>query len=226
MAEQGTGRQQRRNGRGQLSSIDLLPEVADDAIAWANAELRERSMPQGEILRGFNARLADHGIGAISRSAFSRHSVRLAIELRKLRAGREITNTLLERIPPGDRDDMMLAAVEIVKAQLLDVILEDDDPDSKSLAHASLALARLSSTRQREAEGNRRSEKHRREEAEREEARQREREAAEATATTAERVVAEAGLTAERVAAIRRGVLGLAEGSAIARGNHEKEQST
>ncbi len=222
MASNETQRQQRRNGRGQLSSIDLLPEVADEAIAWANAQLRERTMPQGEILKEFNARLADYGIAPISKSAFSRHSVRLAIELRKLNATRAITNILLERVPPGERDDMMLAAVEIVKAQLLQTVMDQDADDPKSLANITLALNRLSVTRQREAEGKRRSDRHQHEQNEREAAKQRAREDAEKTAANVSQVVSEAGLSAERVAEIRRGVLGL-KAHAPGKPAHQKE---
>ncbi len=42
---------ERREGRGRLSSIEMLPEECDEDIAWAIAELRERKMPQSEILR-------------------------------------------------------------------------------------------------------------------------------------------------------------------------------
>lgn len=69
----------RRSGRGVLSSIEMLPEICDEDIAWANAELRERRMPQTEILRQFNARLADRGVKGVSKGAFSRYSVRLAV---------------------------------------------------------------------------------------------------------------------------------------------------
>jgi hypothetical protein len=105
MAERySTRKSSRPNGRGQLSSIDLLPEEADEAIAWANTQLRERSMPQQEILRQFNARLADLGAAPITRSAFSRHSVRLAIELRKMEASRQLMDLVLSRMEPGESE--------------------------------------------------------------------------------------------------------------------------
>jgi hypothetical protein len=68
----------KRSGRGKLSSIEILPEVCDEDIAWVNAELKERRIPQTEILREFNARIADHGCKPISKGAFSRYSVRKA----------------------------------------------------------------------------------------------------------------------------------------------------
>lgn len=74
----------RRSGRGVLSSIERLPETCDEDIAWANAELRERRMPQTEILRQFNARLADKGLKGVSKGTFSRYSVRLAVAAKEV----------------------------------------------------------------------------------------------------------------------------------------------
>jgi len=198
----------RRNGRGQLSSIDLLPEQADEAIAWANAQLRERTMPQQEILRQFNAMLADHGIGAISRSAFSRHSVRTAIELRKYEATRTLTETVLSRLDLVDRSDAMIVATELVKARILDLALDADD-NPKLLLETSLALQRLSSTAAREAEAQRRAAKDQRQ-ADQEAKDQAEKDRADAEAASKiDRAGHEAGLSAESIAAIRKGVLGI-----------------
>ena len=125
MTAEQPGEAARRSGRGTLSSIERLPEICDDDIAWANAELRERRMPQSEILRQFNARLADKGIKGVSKGAFSRYSVRMAIELRKLSATREITDKILERMPKGDRTDTTLAAIELVKFRIVHVLPDD-----------------------------------------------------------------------------------------------------
>ncbi len=205
-------RPRRRQGRGQLSSIDTLPEAADEAIAWANAKLAEREVPQNEILRQFNAMLADHKIAPVSRSAFSRHSVRVAIEMRKANAAREVINAIMARLPKGERGDTTLAAIELVKFRIVEMVMDDKIDDPKSLSQASLTLQRLTSTANNVAEGKRRDDKEQREQtaAEREEAeKQAEREKAE-TADTVEKIATEAGLSAERVAAIRKGVLGLA----------------
>lgn len=202
----------RRQGRGRLSSIDMLPEEAEEHIAWANGALRDREMPQTEILREFNARLADLGIASISKGAFSRHSVRLAIETRKLEASRKITDAVLERMSPADRTDSTLAAIELMKFRLMEMVMgEDQEPNPKLLNIASLALQRLSSTSLREAEGQRRDKKNEREEQERHrkaEEQRAQREAAQA-ADQAEKIASEAGLSADRIAAIRKGVLGI-----------------
>lgn len=199
---------ERREGRGRLSTIDMLPEEADEHIAWANLQLRERAMPQTEILREFNARLADHGIKPISKGSFSRYSVRVAIETRRMEASRQITDAVLSRMAPGDRADSTLAAVELLKFRIMSLVMDEDTPDPKFLGAAALALSRLSSTSLREAEGQRLDRKDQVETEERQraaEAEQATRDAANAAVTIAR----EAGLSADRIAAIKRGVLGL-----------------
>src|SRR3546814_19476969 len=73
-----------QEGRGRLSSIDLLPEEAEPDIVWASEQLRLRETPAKMILAEFNARLADRCIASISTSAWGRYSVRNAIPFRKL----------------------------------------------------------------------------------------------------------------------------------------------
>lgn len=202
--------QERRDGRGRLSSIDTLPEECDEDIAWANIALRERKMPQTEILRQFNARLADRGVKGISKGAFSRYSVRIAMETRKIEATRQITNEVLKRLAPGERSDSMIAAAELLKYRIIEMVMGDDEPDPGALGKATLALQRLSSTLARTSELQRRDRQEQREVEEREaQAAKRQKEEVDA-ANAAAKIAKDAGLSAERVQAIRRGVLGLA----------------
>jgi len=203
-------RDRRRAGRGPLSSIDTLPEECDEDIAWANAQLRERKLPQNEILREFNARLADKGVKGITKSAFGRHSIKLAIEVRKMEASRAITDIVLARLAPGERSDSMIAATELMKYRVLEMVMADDEPDPKLLGAATLALQRLSATAAREAEVQRRDRRDEREQATRDAEQAAQDRANAEAAEAATKIASEAGLTAERVAAIRRGVLGLA----------------
>lgn len=198
----------RRAGRGRLSSVDMLPEEAEPDIAWAAQELRERRMPQTEILREFNARLADRGIGAVSKGAFSRYSVRAAIELRRIGATRQLNELILARLQPGERSDGMLVALELVKHRLLEMVLDAEEPDAKLLGQVTLALQRLSTTNAREVQVARVERKDKQEEIDREAAAAKEAADAE-TAATVSRIAGEAGLSADAVAAIRKGVLGL-----------------
>ncbi|MDE1917655.1 MAG: DUF3486 family protein [Sphingomonadales bacterium] len=205
-----TPESERREGRGRLSSIDMLPEECDEDIAWANTELRERKMPQTEILKQFNARLADKGQKGVSKGAFSRYSVRMAIEVRKIEASRAITSTVLSRLAPGDRSDSMIGAVELLKHRIIELVMGDEEPDPKALGQATLALQRLSSTLARTSELQRRDRQEQREEQEREALAAERAKAETEAADAATKIATEAGLSEDRVRAIRRGVLGLA----------------
>ena len=133
---------------------------------------------------------------------------RVAIETRRMEASRQITDAVLSRMAPGDRADSTLAAVELLKFRIMSLVMDEDTPDPKFLGAAALALSRLSSTSLREAEGQRLDRKDQVETEERQraaEAEQATRDAANAAVTIAR----EAGLSADRIAAIKRGVLGL-----------------
>lgn len=199
----------RRDGRGRLSTIDTLPEECDEDIAWANEQLRERKMPGNEILRQFNARLADKGIKGVSKGAFSRYSIRLATEIRKMEASRAITDVILRRIPPGERSDGMIAATELLKYRILEMVMAEDEPDPKLLNVASLALQRLGSTAARQADVKRRDKADQREEEARAAEQAAQVKAAEQAAEDVAKIATEVGLSAERVRELRRGVLGL-----------------
>lgn len=200
----------RRKGRGYLSEIERLPDECDEDIAWANDELRKRELPQTEILRQFNARLADRGIKGISRSAFGRYSIRVANELRKLEASRQLLDLVQSRLgDPAARSESMIAATEMVKARLMQMVNESD-ADPKLLLNATLALARISATAAREVEIQRREKRDEIAEAERQTALERQAQADAEAAEKVEKIASEAGLNAERIAAIRKGVLGLA----------------
>ena len=67
-----------RNRR--LSSVDRLPAEADDILAWAVAQVQERRMAQLAVVKEINKRLAELGLGAISKSAFNRFVLRIEEE--------------------------------------------------------------------------------------------------------------------------------------------------
>lgn len=207
-------RRRRREGRGRLSTIDTLPEECDEDIAWANEALRDRKMPGNEILRLFNARLADKRQKGVSKGAFSRYSIRLATEVRKMEASRQITDVILARMPPGERSDSMIAATELLKFRVLEMVMAEDEPDPKLLNTASLALQRLGSTAARQIDVQRREKQDQRDEVARiaqENAQQAAlAKEAEQAAEAVGKVATEAGLGAQRVSELRRAVLGLA----------------
>jgi hypothetical protein len=132
--------QERREGRGRLSSIDLLPEEADGAIAWANEQLRERKLPQTIILVGFNDRLVALGIPPISKSAWSRYAVRKAIQFRRLDDARRMSAELITQLGPDGADELTVMVAELLKTAMLD-LLDGGKIDSKGVMELSRGLS-------------------------------------------------------------------------------------
>lgn len=102
-------------GRGRLSSIDLLPPECDLDIVWADEALRERKLPQTAILAEFNERLADKGLTPISKGAWSRYSVRKAKTWRRLDEGRIVMADALDGIDTEATDRITLLIGEMLK---------------------------------------------------------------------------------------------------------------
>jgi hypothetical protein len=184
----------RREGRGRLSSIDTLPDDAEPDIMWALEQLRERAMPQTAILDEFNARLADRGIGKVSKSAFSRWSIRKAIQFRRLDEVRAITSDVVTGLGTGGADEVTVAVAEMLKAAIYEALEGNQDP--KSIMELSRALGSAVAAQKTSAEHRRRLEE----------------QVSAKVAQAADRageLAAEAGLSADRVAQIRRDVLGV-----------------
>jgi len=192
MAENASGR---REGRGRLSSLDLLPEEAEGDLVWALEQLRERSMPQTAILDELNARLADRGIGKVSKSAFSRWSVRKAIQFRRLDEVRAITGDIVGNLGTDGADEVTVAVAEMLKAAIYEQ-LENGQLSSKGVMELSRALSAAVGAQKASAEHRRKLEERVNAEVER-------------VAEKAETAVREAGLSEDRVAQMRRDVLGL-----------------
>ena len=104
-----------REGRGRPSTLDMLPEEAEADLVWLNEELRAGKRLQIDLLAEFNARLADRGIGAVSKSSFSRYSVRKAMQFRQLDETRRISVELAEMMGVDSADRMTIAVSEMLK---------------------------------------------------------------------------------------------------------------
>ena len=148
----------RREGRGHLSSIDMLPDEAEAAIIWANDQLREHKLPIAVILAEFNEKLADVGLGPISKSAFGRYAVRKAIQFRRLdeiqRMGGELARTMDAKAP----DEVTVAVAELLKVAAFE-ILEEGDVSTKGIMELSRALQAAVSAQKTSAEYRERLEK-------------------------------------------------------------------
>ena len=128
-----------KQGRGRLSSIDLLPPDADAIVAWAFQELKARERLQKDIHVEFNEKLAEIGAGPISMSAFNRHSVSIARIARRHEDVRQMTAALTERLEPGQTDDLTIMAAETIKTLVFE-LLQDESLKPKDAMELSRAL--------------------------------------------------------------------------------------
>lgn len=185
----------RRQGRGRLSAIDRLPSEADDVVAWAAQELRARDRTQIEILEEFNAKLAELSLPPVSKSAFNRHSMRLASTARRLAETREIAAALADRSDAGQSDDLTIMVAEMVKTLVYELLEKGGEAGFTPKAAKEMADAIRSAASAQNMSADRR--------------RKIEQEMAAKTEKVVDRVAKEAGLSAERAAQIRRDVLGV-----------------
>ncbi|MBB5987419.1 phage protein Gp27 family protein [Sphingobium lignivorans] len=147
----------RRDGRGRLSSVDMLPEEAEPDIVWAMEQLRERQMPSNAILSEFNARLADRGIAGISKSAWGRYAIRKALQFRKQDEVRRISGDLVASLGTKGADELTVMVGEMIKLRLFE-LLEGGALDAKGSMEAARALQSSVNAQKASAEHRRRLE--------------------------------------------------------------------
>lgn len=193
----------RKTRRGRLSSIDLLPEVAEPHVARALADLKKRQKPQAQILDELNASLADLGIQSISRSAFNRKALWLASYGEQLTRAREIAAVLAEKLDEAPEGDVGLLLGETLKTLIFDVLseasLSNCSASMKMLAQAAEALRDLE--RARELSVKTRS--------------QIMRDFTRKAEAAVDRIAQERGLGRDTVAAIKRQILGIRDQEAL-----------
>lgn len=147
----------RRKGRGRLSAIELMlgdhPDAEPDVL-WANAQLRDRTMPQVLILVELNDRLVAKGIPPISKSSFNRYSVRTAIQFRKLDEVTAIAGELIRERGAEDSDNVTNAVAELAKLRMFE-LLEDGKLDPKSTMEIGRGLSSIVSAQKGSAEHRR-----------------------------------------------------------------------
>lgn len=155
-------------GRGRLSGLDQLPDEAGPIIAWANEQLRDRDKTQLEIYQEFFSRLqrlqADsHGeleFAIPSKSAFNRHSIKLAALSRRLDETREIAGALAKSFDAEASDNLSILAAEAIKTLVFELITAGgesgfDPKGAKALADAlrsAMQAQHLSSIRRQKVE--------------------------------------------------------------------------
>ncbi|PDT05717.1 hypothetical protein CO666_03685 [Rhizobium chutanense] len=191
-----------RKGRGRLSSIQLLPQEANQIVMWAAAELQDSSRTQLEIYQEFSDKLEElqrESRGELefkipSFSAFNRYSINLDAMTRDLNETREMAAAISDTFDPEESDDLTLVAAEAIKALIFTLLRTGrgkiDSKDAKQLADAlrSATHAQSVSTARRdkiEAKFKAQAEK------------------------AIEKVSKEKGMSAETIAQLRRDFLGV-----------------
>jgi len=134
----------RKQGRGHLSSIDLLmqDERMVPVVMWANQQLDLRRLPANVILAEFNERILDIDPSAkpISKSSFNRHSVKLAIAHRETSEMNNIAAALGERRDPAAPDHLTMMIAELTKITIYHLLGKRDDFSMKEIMEATRAL--------------------------------------------------------------------------------------
>lgn len=147
----------RKTERRVLDSLDLLPEDCQDDVVWALARLNERERTQNDILFELNDRLAVKGQGPISKSAFSRRSVRLHRRAQQLAERNHLYAGLAESLTPENVSKTDIVLAEFLKT-LIDELLDSPNlgpKDAMELARAyqsTVSAARMSAEHRRQLE--------------------------------------------------------------------------
>lgn len=184
--------------RRRLSSLDKLPASCDADVLWAYEALRESDLEQQEILDELNRRIGEKGEGPISRSAFSRASVRLARMGQRLAETREIAGVLAEKLDGAGNADLTLLASETIKMVVYEALESAGDVKAtgaaaKMMKEFATALSAAERAKQLSVDGRQKLEARVREQA----------------SAAVETVAREKGLTAETVDDIKSQILGI-----------------
>lgn len=184
-------------GRGRLSSIELLPDEAWPHVRDAIAALKDKRRPAEAIRDELNGHLLALGLEPVSRSAFNRYSLQLAIQGEKLMKAREIGALWAEKLKDAPQDDVTLLLNETIMVLLYEIVTEHTVSDAgmsvkmlkeAALANRSLALAKKATV---------------------ESTIKRERELVEKAAAAVDTAAKAAGLSTETAEAIKAKILGI-----------------
>lgn len=187
--------------RPRPSAIDQLPEECEAIVAWAAQELANTPRSQTEIYAEFRHKLiALQGELGVAFdiphfSSFNRHALRLAKVTQRLQRSQMIADAVVARTDGEDADKLTQASTRLLKTIIFEMMenAADDGFVPKEAHQAAAALYRLSmaeniSTQRRQKLNV---------------------EFAQKAETAIEHVSKELGLSADRVAQLRKDFLGV-----------------
>mgnify|MGYP001765272339 CR=1 FL=1 len=134
-------------GRGHLSSIDLLPEEAWPHVRAALDALAKNRRTQEAIRDELNTHLLALGLTPVSKSSFNRRSLALAKIGADIARTREMAAVFAEKLNDMPEGDVGMLINEMVKTLLYDLTerasVENIEVSAKMAKDISLAVFRL-----------------------------------------------------------------------------------
>lgn len=184
--------------RGRASKVDLLPPQIKTQLAMM---LRDKQYSQTDILEEINDLIRDCGLpdsALLSKTGLNRYASRMEKVGAKIRQAREAAEVWTKQFGEENaKTDIGKQAIELVKYLAWDLsgkLSESDNVAPKELAMLATTVQRLEQAANLSYERERKIRK----------------EVAQLAAETAEKVVAQAGLSAATVAQLRAEILGIA----------------
>lgn len=187
-----------KNTRGRASKVDLLPPNIKTQLAMM---LRDKQFSQAEILDEINELIRDCGLpetALLSKTGLNRYASRMEKVGAKIRQAREVAEIWTKQFgEENTKTDIGKQAIELVKYLAWDLsskLSESDNVAPKELAMLANTVQRLEQAASLSYERERKIRK----------------EVAQLAAETAEKVVVQAGLSADTVRTIKEQILGIA----------------
>ncbi|MGO3566693.1 MAG: DUF3486 family protein [Serratia grimesii] len=184
--------------RGRPSKIDLLPEGIRDAL---HGMLRDKRHTQEQIREAINELIDQHELPddmQLSRTGLNRYASRMEAIGSKIRASREMAEIWAAKLGTAPTSDVGKLLMEFVKTLAFETSMslaeKEGTVEPKALGQLALVAQRIEAAQMVS---------HKREK----EIRQA---FAEEIAATTEKIVSQAGLSADKAADIKRQILGIA----------------
>lgn len=186
-----------KNTRGRASKVDLLPPNIKTQLAMM---LRDKQYSQAEILEEINDLIRDCGLPEnmqLSKTGLNRYASRMEKVGAKIRQAREVAEVWTRQFGEMPQSDIGKTVIELVKHLAFEMssqYAENGIAEPKELAMLAVTVQRLEAAASLSYERERKIRK----------------EVAQLAAETAEKAVAQAGLSADTVAQIKQQILGIA----------------
>ena len=186
-----------KNTRGRASKVDLLPPNIKTQLAMM---LRDKQFSQTEILQEINDLIRDCGLPdemQLSKTGLNRYASRMEKVGAKIRQAREVAEIWTKQFGEMPQSDIGKTVIELVKHLAFEMssqYAENGIAEPKELAMLALTVQRLEAAASLSYDRERKIRK----------------EVAQLAAETAEKVVAQAGLSKDTVDRLKAEILGIA----------------